>query len=128
METPQDLKYTANDEWLRIEGDTATIGITNFAQDQLSDIVFIEYLIDEGEEVEKGEACVTVESVKASAEVYMPVGGEILAVNEDLAETPERVNSDPYVSAWMVKVKINDSSEIEDLLNPTAYDALERDH
>ena len=128
MDTPQDLMFTSNDEWIRIEGDSAIIGITNYAQDQLSDIVFIEYLIDEGEEISKGEACVTVESVKASAEVYMPVGGEILAVNEDLAEMPEKVNSDPYGDAWMIKVKISDPSELNDLLDPTAYDLLERDH
>ena len=128
MDTPQDLMFTSNDEWIRIEEDSAIIGITNYAQDQLSDIVFIEYLIDEGEEISKGEACVTVESVKASAEVYMPVGGEILAVNEDLAEMPEKVNSDPYGDAWMIKVKTSDPSELNDLLDPTAYDLLERDH
>ncbi|MBE9524923.1 MAG: glycine cleavage system protein GcvH [Chloroflexi bacterium] len=128
MDTPQDLMFTTNDEWIRIEGDSATIGITNYAQDQLSDIVFIEYLIDENEEINKGEACVTVESVKASAEVYMPLSGVIIAVNEDLADMPEKVNSDPYGDAWMVKVKISDPSELNDLLDPPSYDALERDH
>jgi len=128
MDTPKELKFTSNDEWIRIEGDTATIGITNYAQDQLSDIVFIEYLIDEGEEIDKGEACVTVESVKASAEVYIPVSGVIVAVNENLAETPEKVNSDPYGSAWMIKVKLSNPSELDNLLDSTSYDALERDH
>jgi len=128
MDTPKELKFTSNDEWIRIEGDTATIGITNYAQDQLSDIVFIEYLIDEGEEIDKGEPCVTVESVKASAEVYIPVSGVIVAVNENLAETPEKVNSDPYGSAWMIKVKLSNPSELDNLLDSTSYDALERDH
>lgn len=128
MDTPKDLKFTSNDEWIRVEGDTATIGITEYAQDQLSDIVFIEYLVDKGEEISKGEACVTVESVKASAEVYIPISGEILAINEALTEAPEKVNSDPYGSAWMIKVKLSDPSELDDLLNAAAYDALARDH
>jgi len=128
MDTPKDLKFSSNDEWVRVEGDTATIGISDYAQDQLSDIVFVEYQIDEGEEIDKGDACVTVESVKASAEVYIPIGGEILAINEDLTETPENVNSDPYGNAWMVKVKLSDPSDLDDLLDSNAYDALERDH
>jgi glycine cleavage system H protein len=128
MDTPKDLKFTSNDEWIRVEGDTVTIGITNYAQDQLSDIVFIEFLIDEGEEINKGEACVTVESVKASAEVYIPVSGEVLAINEDLAEMPEKINSDPYGSAWMIKLKLSDPGELDDLLDSSAYDSLERDH
>jgi len=128
MDTPKDLIFTSNDEWVRVDGDTATIGITDYAQDQLSDIVFVEFLIDEGESIDKGDACVTVESVKASAEVYMPVSGEILSINEDLTETPEKVNSDPFGNAWMVKVKLSDPSELDDLLDSVAYDALERDH
>ncbi|MEN8171266.1 MAG: glycine cleavage system protein GcvH [Chloroflexota bacterium] len=128
MDTPKDLVFTSNDEWVRVEGDTATIGITDYAQDQLSDIVFVEYLVDEGEDIDKGDACVTVESVKASAEVYMPLSGEILAINEDLTEIPEKVNSDPYGAAWMVKVKISDTSELAELLDLAAYNALDRDH
>ena len=128
MNFPKDLKYTKNDEWVRVEGDVGIIGITDYAQDQLSDIVFVEYLIGEGDTVSQGDACATVESVKAAADVYMPVSGEIIAVNEDLADAPETVNSDPYGDAWMVKVKLSDPAELDDLLDADAYEALERDH
>jgi glycine cleavage system H protein len=127
MNFPKELKYTDNDEWVRIEGDEASIGITDYAQDQLSDIVFVEYLVDEGDALDKGESCVTVESVKAAADVYMPVSGEIVAVNEDLPDAPENVNSEPY-EAWMIKIKMSDPSEAEGLLDAEAYEKLERDH
>ena len=125
---PNDLKYTENDEWVRVEGDTATTGITDYAQDQLSDIVFVEYLLDEGDQGSKGETCATVESVKAAADVYLPVGGEIIAVNEDLSDSPELINSDPYGGAWMYKIKLSDPSEVNDLLDVAAYQALDEDH
>jgi len=114
--TPTDLKFTENDEWVRIEGDTATTGITDYAQDQLSDIVFVEYLLDEGDQGSKGDTCATVESVKAAADVYLPVSGEIVAVNEDLSDSPELINSDPYGDAWMYKIKLSDPSEVNDLI------------
>ena len=125
---PNDLKYTENDEWVRVEGDTATTGITDYAQDQLSDIVFVEYLLDEGDQGSMGETCATVESVKAAADVYLPVGGEIIAVNEDLSDSPELINSDPYGGAWMYKIKLSDPSEVNDLLDVAAYQALAEDH
>jgi glycine cleavage system H protein len=125
---PTDLKYTDNDEWVRVEGDTATTGITDYAQDQLSDIVFVEYLLDEGDQGNKGDTCATVESVKAAADVYLPVSGEIIAVNEDLSDSPELINSDPYGGAWMYKIKLSDPSEINDLLDVAAYQALAEDH
>ena len=128
MNIPAELKYTTNDEWIRVEGEIGYIGITDYAQDQLSDIVFVEFVVDEGDEVSKGDACAAVESVKAAADVYMPVSGEILAVNEALADTPEMVNSDPYGEAWMIKVQIADLSELDELLDKAGYESLERDH
>jgi glycine cleavage system H protein len=121
MQVPSDLKYTENDEWIRVEGKSGTIGITDFAQDQLSDIVFVEMLVDIGEEVSQGDSCATIESVKAAADVYMPVSGVVSAINEELPDTPELVNSDPYGAAWLVKIEISDPSEIDALLDPAAY-------
>jgi glycine cleavage system H protein len=121
MNIPSELVYTENDEWIKVDGDTGTIGITDYAQDQLSDIVFIEYLVDEGDTTSKGDSCATVESVKAAADVYMPVGGEIIEINEDLMDAPELINSDPYGEAWMVKIKIADSDELDELMEPDSY-------
>ena len=121
MQVPSDLKYTENDEWIRVEGKSGTIGITDFAQDQLSDIVFVEMLVDVGEEVSQGDSCAIIESVKAAADVYIPVSGVVSAINEELPDTPELVNSDPYGDAWLVKIEISDPSEIDALLDPAAY-------
>jgi len=125
---PADLKYTDNDEWVRVDGDTAITGITDYAQDQLSDIVFVEYLLDEGDQGSKGDTSATVESVKAAADVYLPVSGEIIAVNEELADSPELINSDPFGDAWMYKIKLSDPSENNDLLDVAGYQALAGDH
>lgn len=125
---PAELKFTDNDEWVRVEGDAAFIGITDYAQDQLSDIVFVEYLLDEGDEGSKGDTCAAVESVKAAADVYLPVSGKIIAVNEDLADAPEMINSDPYGEAWLIKIKLSDPSEIEVLLDVASYKALAEEH
>lgn len=122
MNIPQDLLYTSDDEWIRIEGDAATIGVTDHAQDSLSDIVYLE-LPGEGDSFEAGETFGVVESVKAAADLYMPLSGEVIAVNEDLIDVPETVNEDPYGKAWMVKIKITDKSEIDNLLDPVAYKA-----
>jgi len=121
MNIPVDLKYTENDEWLRIEGNSGTVGITDHAQDQLSDIVFVEILVTEGDEVSKGDSCATVESVKAAADIYMPVSGKVVAINDTLPDTPELINSDPYGEAWMVKIELSDPDEVDDLLNDAAY-------
>jgi glycine cleavage system H protein len=130
MEYPSDLKYTENDEWIRVEGDTGTIGITDYAQDQLSDVVYVEVVLGEGDSVEKGETCAVVESVKAAADVYMPVSGTVSELNDDLPDTPELVNTDPYGDAWMIKVEIDDSDELDELMDAAAYEAYceERDH
>jgi glycine cleavage system H protein len=123
MNIPTDLKYTKNDEWIKVEGNLGTIGITDFAQDQLSDIVFVEIILAEDEIVNQGDTCATLESVKAAADVYMPVGGKVTAVNEELPDTPETVNSDPYGQAWLVKIEISDPSELDGLMDASAYEA-----
>lgn len=121
MNIPADLKYTKNDEWIKVAGNTGTIGITDYAQDQLSDIVFVEIIAEVGETLEQGAACATVESVKAAADVYMPVTGKVIAVNEQLPDKPEVVNSDPYGQAWMLKVEIINPQELDGLLDADAY-------
>ena len=121
---PAELKYTNNDEWVRVDGDTAIMGITDFAQDQLSDIVFVEYILDEGDVGSKGDSCAAVESVKAASDVYLPVSGEVIEVNEDLADNPELINNDPYGEAWMLKIKMSSPSELDELLDATGYGAL----
>ena len=126
MKTPTELKYTKNDEWILLEGETGTIGITDYAQDQLSDIVFVEFLIDEGETVDQGDVIATVESVKAAADIYAPASGTIKGLNEELAESPEIINSDPYGKAWMVKIDLTDLSELDDLMDADTYASLDR--
>jgi glycine cleavage system H protein len=130
MNFPKDLKYTKNDEWIRVEGKQGTAGISDYAQDQLSDIVFVEVTAGVGDTVAKGAACATVESVKAAAEVYLPVSGTITAINESLPATPELVNKDPYGQAWMVRFDIGDAKELDDLMDSAAYEAYckERSH
>lgn len=123
MNIPADLKYTQNDEWIKVEGNTGIVGITDYAQEQLSDIVYVEILVAEGDQVRKGDSCATVESVKAAADVYMPVSGKIIAINEALGDTPETVNKDPYGAAWMVKVELSDPAELDSLLDASAYEA-----
>jgi len=122
MEFPKDLKYTENDEWVRVEGSTGTVGITDFAQDQLSDVVYVEVVVSEDEVVAQGDTCATIESVKAAADVYMPVSGKVIAINEELADTPELVNSEPFAAAWLVKLELSDSSELDNLMDAAAYE------
>ncbi|OGO27140.1 MAG: glycine cleavage system protein H [Chloroflexi bacterium RBG_16_52_11] len=123
MNFPSDLKYTKNDEWVRVQGNTGTVGITDYAQNQLSDIVFIEVIVSVGDVVSQGDSCATVESVKAAADVYMPVSGKVIAINEALPDTPETINSDPYGAAWMVKVEISNAVELEEMMDAAAYQA-----
>jgi glycine cleavage system H protein len=124
MNIPTDLKYTENDEWIRIEGNTGTIGITDYAQDQLSDVVFVEVVADLDESLNPGDACATVESVKAAADVYLPVGGTVIEINEHLLDTPELVNTDPYGEAWMLKIELSDPSQLDALLDAEAYQEM----
>ena len=117
------LKFTKDHEWLRIDGDIATVGITSYAQGQLGDLVFIE-LPAAGREIEKGAAAAVVESVKAASDVYSPLSGEITQVNESIVQEPGLVNSDPMGKGWFFKMKIADASEIETLMDEAAYQSL----
>ena len=117
---PEDVRYAESHEWVKIAGETAKIGITDYAQDQLGDIVFVE-LPDIGESFESGAEFGTVESVKAVSELFMPVGGEIVAINEALEDAPELINNTPFSDGWMIEVKLDDSSETDALLDKDAY-------
>jgi len=117
---PEDVRYAESHEWVKAAGDTARIGITDYAQDQLGDIVFVE-LPDIGESFEKGAEFGTVESVKAVSELYLPVSGEIVAINEALEDAPELINNTPFSDGWMIEVKLDDSSEIDALMDKDAY-------
>ncbi|WP_420629052.1 glycine cleavage system protein GcvH [Candidatus Leptofilum sp.] len=118
---PADLKYTQDDEWIRIEDDVAIVGITDHAQDALSDIVYLE-LPNEGDFFGVGETFGVVESVKAAADLLMAISGDVIEVNEDLIDTPELINSDPYGEAWMIKVKMSHPAEVDDLMDADAYE------
>jgi glycine cleavage system H protein len=123
MNIPAELKYTKDHEWVKIEGDVATVGITEFAQSELGDIVYVE-IETVGETVDQEEVFGSVEAVKTVSDLFMPVSGEILEFNEILEANPELVNSDPYGEGWMIKVKISDSSQIDGLLTAEAYKGL----
>jgi glycine cleavage system H protein len=122
MKIPTELKYTKNDEWIKVDGDTGTIGVTDYAQDQLSDIVFVEIVVSEGDEIAKGDSIATLESVKAASDVYSPVNGKVVAVNEALSDTPENINKDPYGEAWMIKIELTKSADLDDLLSAESYE------
>lgn len=119
---PADLKYAKSDEWFRVEGDVVTIGISDYAQDQLNDIVYVEFK-SVGESIGAGDMFGEVESVKAASELYSVVAGEILEVNEDLEETPETINGDPYGAGWLMKIKASDVSSLDALMDADAYSA-----
>ena len=121
MEFLDNLKYTENDEWLRVEDNIGTAGISDYAQDQLSDVVYVEVTAAIGDSVAKGEVFGLVESVKAAADVYMPASGVITEINEALADTPELVNTDPYGEAWMVKFELSNPAELDELLAVEPY-------
>jgi len=120
MKFDPDLKYSEDHEWIRIEGDEAVLGISDYAQDQLSDVVYVE-LPEVGESFERGEVLAVVESVKAASDVYTPVTCEVLAVNEALEDSPELVNRDPYGEAWFVRVSLTNPAELDDLMDAKAY-------
>jgi glycine cleavage system H protein len=130
MNVPSDLKYTKSDEWIRVEGNEATLGVTDYAQDQLSDVVFVEVTVADGDEVKKGDIAATLESVKAAADVNFPVSGTVTEINEELGQNPEIVNSDPYGGAWMVKFTLADPAEVDQLMDAAAYEKYceERSH
>ena len=123
MNVPADLKYTKDHEWISIDGDTAIIGVTDFAQSELGDIVFVE-VETEGDTLDKEEVFGSIEAVKTVSDLFMPVSGEITAFNEELEANPEVVNSDPYGEGWMVKVAFSDQEEVDSLLSASEYEAL----
>lgn len=120
--TPEDVKYTESDEWIRVDGDKARIGLTDYAQDQISDVVFVDLSqVEVGDTLAKGEAFTTVESVKAESDVYLPASGKVLAVNDKLEDTPELINSDPYGEGWIIEIALTNPAELNDLLDAAAY-------
>lgn len=121
MNVPESLKYTNSDEWLSIDGNMAVLGVTDYAQDQLSDVVFVEITVDKGESLKKQSHVATIESVKAAADVNIPVSGKVTEINESLSNTPELVNSDPFGKAWMIKFEITDPAELSSLMDAKAY-------
>lgn len=123
MNIPTSLKYTNDHEWIRVEGEYAFVGITDFAQGELGDIVYVE-IETEGETLSKGDVFGTVEAVKTVSDLFMPVSGTIEEVNSELESTPETVNQDPYEKGWMVKIKLSDTSELNDLLSADDYKAV----
>ena len=120
MQFPENLKYSKDHEWIRVEGDKAYVGITAFAAGELGDIVFVD-VDTEGEELGKDEVFGSVEAVKTVSDLYLPVAGEVLEVNESLEDAPESVNDDPYGEGWMIKIKVADASELDGLMDAAAY-------
>ena len=123
MNFPTNVKYTKEHEWIRLEGDVAYVGITDYAQEQLGDIVFVD-IQTEGETLDAGEAFGTIEVVKTISDLFMPVGGEVLEQNQALADQPELVNHDPYGEGWLIKIKPADDANFDELLDAEAYQAL----
>lgn len=123
MNIPENLKYTSEHEWISVEGDVATVGITSFAQGELGDIVFVE-IETEGETLAKGETFGTIEAVKTVSDLFMPVGGEVIEINPALEASPELVNKDPYGQGWLIKITISNQAELDELLSATEYQAM----
>ena len=123
MEFPKELKYSKDHEWLRVEGDSAYIGITEFAQGELGDIVFVD-VDTEGEALEKEEVFGSIEAVKTVSDLFMPINGEVLSFNEKLEDDPELINTDPYGEGWVIKIAISDVTELDELLDASAYEEL----
>lgn len=123
MNIPENVKYTKDHEWIKLEGSTAVVGITDYAQGELGDIVFVE-IETEGEHLGQGDVFGTIEAVKTVSDLFMPVGGEVTAVNQDLADQPELVNKDPFGKGWLIKVKVDDAGQLENLLSAEQYSSL----
>jgi len=122
MKFPTELKYAKTDEWVKVDGKVATIGISDYAQAQLSDIVYVDIALAVGQKASKGGTFASVESVKAAADVNLPVSGKVVAVNGDLSKTPEEVNTDPYGKAWMIKIEMDSPADVNDLMDAGAYE------
>jgi len=121
METPENLKYQDTDEWVNVEETTATVGISDYAQDQLSDIVFVEYNFSAGDEIKKGDVLATIESVKAAGDVLSPISGKILGVNKNLEDKPETLNEDPFKAGWMCEIEMSKPEELDVMMNASDY-------
>lgn len=130
MNVPANLKFAKTDEWVKVVGKVAVIGVSDYAQNQLSDIVYVEATVEIGQKVKKNAPCFTLESVKAAAEANTPVGGTVVEINEALSQTPELVNSDPFGEAWMFKIEMDNPADLETLLDAAGYEKYcqERDH
>ena len=130
MNNPTSLKYAITDEWVRVEGNIATVGVTDYAQDSLSDIVFFEAVVSIGDEIKAKNQIATLESVKAAADINAPVSGKVIEINEELGNAPETVNSDPYGKGWMIKVEMSEPSELSHLMDAQGYEKYlsERSH
>ena len=130
MNIPAELKFAVSDEWVRIEGDLAVIGVSDYAQDSLSDVVFFEAVVSVGDKVAVKTQIATVESVKAAADINAPVAGTVVAINESLGSAPEVINSDPYGAGWMVKIKVSNPEDLNHLLDAAGYEKYlaEREH
>lgn len=123
MNFPENLKYTKEHEWVSVDGDIATVGVTDFAQGELGDIVFVE-IETEGETLDQNEVFGTIEAVKTVSDLFMPVSGEIIEINEGLEDAPESVNESPYENGWMVKIKLSNAAELDELMDSAAYKEL----
>ena len=123
MKIPENLKYTKDHEWIRVEEDFAYVGVTDFAQGELGDVVFVE-IETEGENLNKEEVFGTIEAVKTVSDIFMPISGEVLEINSKIEDEPELVNNDPYGEGWLIKISIADSSELDELLTPEQYNDL----
>ncbi|MFP4619872.1 MAG: glycine cleavage system protein GcvH [Bacteroidales bacterium] len=123
MNIPENLKYTKDHEWIKVNGDEAYVGITDYAQNELGDIVFVE-IETEGEKLDKEEVFGTIEAVKTVSDIFMPISGEVVEVNSKLEDSPEVINKDPYGEGWLIKIKLSDQSELDDLLDASAYKEL----
>lgn len=130
MNYPAGYKYANTDEWVKVDGNVATVGVSDYAQEQLSDVVFVEIAVSQDEVVKKGALLGTIESVKAASDINLPVSGKIIAINEALSDSPELVNTEPYDKAWMVKIELSDPTEVTSLMDEKAYQKFceERDH
>lgn len=121
MNNPMDYKYSKTDEWVKVEGNQATVGITDFAQQQLSDVVFVEINPAVGSTVQKGKVFGTIESVKAASDINLPISGKVVAVNGDLENSPEKVNSEPFTTGWMLKIEMSNPAELNELMDADSY-------
>ncbi len=122
MNIPTNLKFTESNEWIKVEDNLITIGISDYAQSQLSDIVFAEIIVAVDEDLDAGDSIATIESVKAAADVYTAVSGKVIAINEDLTAAPEIINSDPYEAGWMIKLELSSPTELDKLMDAAAYE------